>query len=384
MYRHNNGTIICFNDSKGLNVKKILTFLLLIFVLIVYILNNAKKEYLIGSSLPLKGIMNEMGNSVKLGTEVSFKIYGDGFEKKIKYVFLDDKYEPKLTKENIKTLYKKGVFLLYGIVGTPTVKEILPFLNDNSIFLYAPFTGAEFLRRNKYVINFRASYKDEIKKIINYLIKRKITKIAVFYQNDEYGNEIYYHTYEVLKNKNLTLSAVGTYKRNTFFITSALNEISHNKPQAIIMGSTSKVSAMFIEKYRKIDPNAVFCTISFVNPDSLVKLLKKTDNIIFSEVVPYYNDPSIKEAVLFKEDLKKLFPNQQPSFFAFEAYLANKILLRAFERLTFPYSPSHLVNIIKNTPKNFLKGISIKYKNNQLLNKTYLFEYNNHSFKELR
>jgi len=101
VYRHNNGTIICFNDSKGLNVKKILTFLLLIFVLIVYILNNAKKEYLIGSSLPLKGIMNEMGNSVKLGTEVSFKIYGDGFEKKIKYVFLDDKYEPKLTKENI-------------------------------------------------------------------------------------------------------------------------------------------------------------------------------------------------------------------------------------------------------------------------------------------
>jgi len=71
------------------------------------------------------------------------------------------------------------------------------------------------------------------------------------YQNDEYGNEIYYHTYEILKNKNLKLSAVGTYKRNTFFITSALNEISHKRPQAIIMASTSKVSALFIQKYRK-------------------------------------------------------------------------------------------------------------------------------------
>jgi len=365
-------------------MKKILTFLFLFWLVLYFVLNKPQKEYLIGSSLPLKGIMNEMGNSVKTGTDVSFEKYGDGYKKSIKYLFLDDRYEPKLTKENIKKLYKKDLFLLYGIVGTPTVKEILPFLNDNSIFLYAPFTGAEFLRKNRYVLNFRASYKDEIKKIINYLTKKGIRKIGVFYQNDEYGNEIYYHTYEVLKNKNLQLSAVGTYKRNTFFISSALNEISHNRPQAIIMGSTSKVSALFIEKYRKIDPDAVFCTISFVNPDSLVELLTNTDNIVFSEVVPYYNDESVKEAVMFRKDLKDLYPMKQPSFFAFEAYLANKILLRAFERFSFPYTPSHLADIIKNTPEDYLKGLKIEYKNNQLLNKTYLFEYKNGSFKELK
>jgi ABC-type branched-subunit amino acid transport system substrate-binding protein len=365
-------------------MKKVLTFLLLVFILTGYYLNSSKKEYLIGSSLPLKGIMEGMGKSVKLGTEVSFKFFGNNINKKIKYLFLDDRYEPELTKENIKNFYKRGVFLLYGIVGTPTVKKILPFLNDNSIFLYAPFSGAEFLRKDKYVINFRASYKDEIKKIINYLINRKITKIAVFYQNDEYGNEIYYHTYEILKNKNLKLSAVGTYKRNTFFITSALNEISHKRPQAIIMASTSKVSAIFIQKYRKIDPKTLFCTISFVNPDTLVKLLKNKNNIIFSEVVPYYNDDSVKEAVLFKKQLKKLYPETKPTFFAFEAYLANKILLRAFKKLTFPYTPSHLVNLIKKTPKNFLENIDIKYKNNQLLNKTYLFIYEKHRFKEIK
>jgi ABC-type branched-subunit amino acid transport system substrate-binding protein len=349
---------------------------------VYYVEFKEKNTYLIGSSLPLKGIMSEMGDSVKLGTEVSFENYGDGLKNKIKYVFLDDKYEPKLTIENIKQLYKKNVFLLYGIVGTPTVKAILPFLNDNSIFLYAPFTGAEFLRKNRNVINFRASYKDEINKIVNYLIKNHIKKIAVFYQNDEYGNEIYFHTYEILKKHNLNLNGVGTYKRNTFFITSALNEISKNRPQAIIMGSTSKVSALFIEKYRKIDKNAVFCTISFVNPDSLIKIVKNKKNIIFSEVVPYYADKNIKEAILFNMYLKKI--NKKPSFFAFEAYLANKILLRAFEELSFPYTPSHLVKIIKNTPQDFLKGIKIEYRNHQLLNKTYLFKYENDKFKEIK
>ncbi|WP_456470588.1 ABC transporter substrate-binding protein [Caminibacter sp.] len=365
-------------------MKKSLIFLLFVIVIIFYLFNSSKQEYLIGSSLPLKGIMSDMGNSVKSGTELSLKIYGKKLDKKIRYQFLDDKYEPKLTQENIKKLYENNLFLLYGIVGTPTVKEILPFLNDNSIYLYAPFSGAEFLRKNKYVVNFRASYKDEVKKIINYLLEHNLTKIAVFYQNDEYGNEIYYDTYEILKKRNLNLLTAGAYKRNTFFITPAFNEIAKNRPQAIIMGSTSKVSAMFIKKYKKIDPKVVFCTVSFVNPDSLVKLLKNRDNIIFSEVVPYYKDKSIKEAVLFEKYFKKYCPEKKPTFFAFEAYLANKILLRAFDKLTFPYTPSHLVGIIKSTPSNFLKGVKIEYKNNQLLNKTYLFKYENNTFKELK
>jgi ABC-type branched-subunit amino acid transport system substrate-binding protein len=347
-------------------------------------MNSAEKEYLIGSSLPLNGIMAEMGNAVKTGTRTSFVFYGGNAGKKLLYRFEDDKYEPKLTQENIKKLYNKGVFLFYGIVGTPTVKRILPFLNNNSVYLYAPFTGAEFLRHSRYVLNFRASYKDEINKIVSYLLKHNIKKIALFYQNDEYGNEIYFHTYKILQQKNIKLTGIGTYKRNTFFITSALNEISHAKPQAVIMAGTSKVSAMFIEKYRKRDPGTVFCTVSFVNPDNLVRELKNTKNIIFSEVVPYYNDKSVREAVLFKKELKKAYPGEKPGFFAFEAYLANKVLLRGFKKLTFPYNAAHLIKIIKKTPKDFLKGVEIMYKNNQLLNKTYLFKYENNTFKEIK
>ena len=362
----------------------IVLLILIIFSGIFYYLKLQKKEYIIGSSLSLKGIMGDMGEAVKLGTEVSFNVYKNRLKNRVIYKFLDDKYEPQLTFENIKTLYNHNLFLLYGIIGTPTVKKVLPFLSDNSLFLYAPFSGANFLRQNRYVLNFRASYKDEIKKIINYLTKKNISKFAVFYQDDEYGNEIYYYTHQILKEKNLSLKAKGPYKRNTFVIDFALREISSQKPQAIIMGSTSEVSAMFIKRYKKINPDVLFCTISFINPDKLISLLEDKKNIIFSTVVPYYNDSSIKEAVLFKKELKKLYPNKKPSFLAFEAYLVNKILLNALQQLTFPYTSSHLMDIIKSTPKNFLKGISIEFKNNQLSNKTFLFKYENNKFKELK
>ena len=365
-------------------MRKIIFIFAIIFVGLIVYVNYSKKEYLIASSLPLEGIMKNMGQSVKMGTLTAFKEEKNLINKKITYIFKDDKYEPELTYENILSLDKKNPFLFYGIVGTPTVKKILPFLNDNSKYLYAPFTGAYFLRKNKYVLNFRASYKDELKHIIEYLLRKKITKIAVFYQNDEYGNEIYFYTYKILKSRHLLPVATGIYKRNTFVIDSALEEILKARPQAVIMGSTSEVSAMFIKRFRQKLPNTVFCTVSFVNPDALVTYLHNYKNIIFSEVVPYYKNGKLKIASEFLREFKKNYSENKPTFFAFEAYLANKVLLRALRKLTFPYTSSHLIKMIKQTPPDYLEGIPIHYKNNQLLNKTYLFEYENNQFKELK
>ena len=43
----------------------------------------------------------------------------------------------------------------------------------------------------------------------------------------------------------------------------------------------------------------------------------------------------------------------------------------------------NLLNALKNPPKNILYELELDFKNNQLLNKTYLFEYENGNFKEL-
>ncbi|WP_024787797.1 MULTISPECIES: ABC transporter substrate-binding protein [unclassified Lebetimonas] len=364
-------------------MKKIFLILILIIIIISYILFSAPKKYIISSSLPLSGIMKNMGESIKYGTLAYYNNFNIPNKEKIKFIFKDDKYEPDLMKMNIINFYNNNSFLLYGLTGTPTVKAVLPFVNEHSIFVFAPFTGAEFLRKNKNVVNFRASYKDEIEHIINYLLKKHINKISLLYQNDDYGDEIYLHLCDTLKKHKLSLSSVGTYERNTYLIDSALNSISSSKPQAIILGSTAEIAALFIKNYRKIDKNVLFITISFVNPDKLISLIKNKNNIIFSEVVPYYK-ANITEAKNYLTSLHKLNPKTEPTFYGFESYLATKILINAFNHLTFPYTQEHLKKIIKKTPKNILKGIPIEYKNNHLLNKTYLYKYKNNVFKEIQ
>lgn len=118
----------------------------------------------------------------------------------------------------------------------------------------APFTGASFLRGTpiKNIINFRPSYQDEINAIVQYLYtKKKIRKFAVFYQNDDYGEEGYVSLLHTLKKHKLTLQGEGAYKRNTLSITHAFREIKKSKPQAILMIGANRANTLFIKTARK-------------------------------------------------------------------------------------------------------------------------------------
>ena len=90
-------------------------------------------------------------------------------------------YVEKLDAETGKDITFEEVLMVDGQVGTPTVKRVLPLLYDEDIAFFSAFTGASFLRndKNENFINFRASYKQEIEALINYLSKQnKLDKIA--------------------------------------------------------------------------------------------------------------------------------------------------------------------------------------------------------------
>ncbi|MFA7091008.1 MAG: ABC transporter substrate-binding protein, partial [Arcobacteraceae bacterium] len=178
---------------------KIILFILLFFASVYFTLKDEvyrDKEIIFSSSLPKTGIMNQWGKSVESGILAYFNYINDNnllHNKTIKFIAYDDKYEPALTLENIEKLIKEhNTFGFLGFVGTPTVKNILPILEENPMPFIAPFTGAEFLRQKhlENIINIRSSYKDEIEKLVDYLYhKKNLSKFAVFYQNDDYGEE---------------------------------------------------------------------------------------------------------------------------------------------------------------------------------------------------
>ena len=370
-----------------------ISFIILVAFIYILLSNSDNKETItLGASLPLSGINKELGKEIIEGANAYFSHINakGGIEGKIiNLIFYDDKYEPQNTLKNIKTLINKDqVFSLFGFVGTPTTKKVLPIIIDEEIPFIAPYTGASFLRNNNYsnIVNFRSSYKQEIEKIVNFLYKtKKITDFAIFYQNDDYGEEGYIATIEALKKRKLTLTGEGTYKRNTLSIRHALHEIKTTKPQAIIIVGAYKPSARFIKKARECCFNdVIFAPISFVNANALIEELQGDGtNIIFSQTVPSYDDMTLEAAREYKNLLKFYYPENKPSYASFESFLAAKLLVTALQEIEGPLNNRNFLYNLKNLQNNVLREIPIKYKNTQLLNKTYLSIYKNRKFEPI-
>ena len=348
---------------------------------------------ILGASLPKTGIIKEWGISVNAGANAYFKYvneFGLLKNKKIEFKTYDDKYEPELTIKNINKLISVDkVFALFGFVGTPTVNRIMPIVSDNNIPFIAPFTGASFLRetKDKNFINFRSSYLEEVEKLVAYLHnKRNLKKFAVFYQNDNYGEEGYIALLQSLKKRNLTLSAEGTYKRNTLSIRHAFQEIKDAKPEVIMMIGAYKANALFIKKAKE-DYNfkdTIFCNISFGDANAMLKELDNTENLFFSQVVPSYMDTNIPVIKEYHKLMTRYYPGIPYGFISLEAFLAAKTVVYALQHINGGITQNKFLFQLKHLPANVLSGLDIRYKKSQLLNQVYLFEYKNGKFVEIK
>ena len=380
-------------------LKRLPIFIFLFIIFYIYFKDEVfeQKVLTVGSSLPTTGIIKTWGEAVTSGANSYFNYANENNlikNRKIEFLIYDDKYEPELTLENInKLIYQDKVFALFGLVGTPTVKRVLPILYDENVPLFSAFTGASFLRDNKNenFINFRSSYNEEIEALMNYITKiKKSNKIAVFYQNDDYGEEGYISVLESLKKRNLKLVAEGSYKRNTLSISHAFNEIKDAKPEVIFMVGAHKTNALFIKKAKENEnlKDVIFCNISFGDANSMITELNRletnTQNLIFSQIVPSYTDSSIPAVNEYQTLMRKYYPNEELGFLSLEAFLSSKILVNAISRIKGEITREKFVYMLKTTPNNLLEGIDLEFKNSQLLNKTYLFEYKNDQFIEIK
>jgi branched-chain amino acid transport system substrate-binding protein len=302
-----------------------------------------------GMSTALNGPASFLGTSFKMGVEAylnSVNEAGGVNGRKIKLIAYDDGYEPKNAITNTTKLIKEdGVFGLLGNVGTPTALAIRKMLDEEKVFLFAPFTGAESLRKpvDRYLLHYRASYNQEtevfIKGMVDVLGYRKV---AVFYQDDGYGKAVLDGATQALNRRSLAPVATGTYTRNFENVNEALDRIMSAKPDAVVMAGTYSACAKFITLWKRKtllekrkDPDPVFMNVSFVGPDRMAMLLDKYGfGVVVTQVVPPFNTdgtnyPAVSE---YLNAMNRYFPLMKPNFVSLEGYLATKVFVEALKR----------------------------------------------------
>lgn len=316
------------------------------------------KEILIGSSLALGGHAGYLGTQMIQGA-MSYLSHinhqGGVHGRNIRLILMDDGYNPSQCLYNTQQLIlEKKVFALFCYVGTPTTVRIIPLINEAAIPLVGMFTGAQRLRQpgNPYLINIRASYYQETQAAVNLIVKQKgLTRVAVFYQYDEYGFDGLKGTEIALKQHDLVPVAKGSYVRGTLDVENGLEHIIRSDAQAVVMIGTYDSCAKFIQLARQRNFNPLFHNVSFVGSEELARRLGPDgEGVIVTQVVPPPSSnsaredlPGVKEYVRL---LNRYYPDSRPNFVGLEGYINAKILVEGLER-----GGRHL------TRQSFLKAI---------------------------
>jgi branched-chain amino acid transport system substrate-binding protein len=157
-----------------------------------------QRELLIGGTIPLSGIAASYA-SVGRGAEAYFKYVnarGGINGRRITYKYVDDQYNPAQTVQAVRQLVQQDrVFAIFNALGTEHNLAVRSFLNAAKVPQLFAGSGATTFgrdyRRYPYTIGYLPSYVGEGKVYARHIRATKPNaKVAVLYQNDDYGRDL--------------------------------------------------------------------------------------------------------------------------------------------------------------------------------------------------
>jgi ABC-type branched-subunit amino acid transport system substrate-binding protein len=296
------------------------------------------KTIVLGQSAAFTGPAAQLGIQMNAGTKAYFdhvNAQGGVFGRKIEIKTRDDRYEATLCVENTKKFIEEDkVFALVSYVGTPTTVAAMPVFTGAKVPLVGPFTGAEALRTpvNRYIFNVRASYYDETEKIVEQLVSTGNHKIAVFYQDDAYGQAGLKGVQIAMDKRNLKIAALGKVERNTIKVEDAVKSINAVEPDGVVMISAYTSITEFVRQMKKAGSSTQFHNVSFVGSKALADALKDEGHgVAISQVVPFPWSPSVTIVKEYQDVMTKA-GNTDFNFSSLEGYIVGKVMVEGMRR----------------------------------------------------
>src|SRR5471032_3357036 len=167
--------------------------------------SNAQKKYdpgatdteiKIGNIMPYSGPASAYATIGKTEAAYFNKLNSEGGinGRKINFISYDDGYSPPKAVEQARKLVEADeVLLVFNPLGTPSNSAIQKYMNAKKVPQLFVATGATKWNDPKnfpWTMGYQPSYQTEAKIYAAHILKNKPNaKIAVLYQNDDYGKD---------------------------------------------------------------------------------------------------------------------------------------------------------------------------------------------------
>jgi len=200
-----------------------------------------KGDILIGRSTALSGGMAPFLSPIHAGQEAAIEdanAKGGIGGRKIRLVSLDDGFDARRALENAKQLNEKdGVLALFGMAGTSQVMTLLPYLVQAKLPLISVYTGSPAIRaqQHPYLFTTRASYADELVKIVRNLVAVQSARIAVAFENNDFGKLLLPLVEKTIAAEGATLAGSHALASSGEDANEAAKALATQKPQAVLL-----------------------------------------------------------------------------------------------------------------------------------------------------
>lgn len=261
-----------------------------------------------------------------------------------------------------KLIQDEKVFALFMVRGTPQNESILPIIAAEKIPLVAPLTGAITLHRpvNRYVFNVRAKYQDEVARAINHLATSGMNRIAIFYANDGFGQDVYEGFTTALQARGVQPAGTASYARPMGDIGAGVASVHKANPQAVLVIGSGSEAARIIREMKRAGSEAQFVTLSNNAADSFIKELAEDGRgLIITQVVPGTNSSQMTLASEYRSLARR--QNVEPTNAGMEGFMSAKVLVEGLRRAGPEPTREKLVAALEALRDFDLGGILISY-----------------------
>ncbi|HVL56844.1 MAG TPA: ABC transporter substrate-binding protein [Burkholderiaceae bacterium] len=334
-------------------------------------------EIKIGQTMPYSGPASAYGTIGK-AQAAYFRMINDqgGVNgRKINFITVDDGYSPPRTVEQVRRLVEQEqVLFVFQTLGTPSNTAIHKYMNARKVPQLFVATGATKWNDPKnfpWTMGWQPNYQTEGRIYAQHILKTKPNaKIAVLYQNDDYGKDYLKGFKDGLGDKVGMIVAEASYEVADPTVDSQIVQLKGSGADTFFNITTPKFAAQAIRRAHDIDwkpthyLNNVSTSVgSVLTPAGLDKSVGLITTAYLKDPTDpeWANDPAVKE---WAELMKKYYPDGSltDSFNLYGVAVAQtvvQVLKQAGDNLTRENVMREAANLKNVSLPLLIPGISI-------------------------
>ncbi len=304
-------------------------------------------EIKIGNTNPYSGPASAYGTIGKTIAAYFNKVNDEGGinGRKINFISYDDGYSPPKTVEQVRKLVESDeVAFLFQTLGTPTNSAIHKYVNVKKVPHLFVATGATKWGQPKkfpWTMGWQPNYQSEGRIYAKYLLDNKPDgKIAVLYQNDDYGKDVLRGVKDGLGDKaESMIVAQASYEVSNPTVDAEVVQLKASGADVFINIATPKFAAQAIRKAGEIGWDALKIVNNVASSVGAVLKpagLENAKGWYSTGYLKDYTDPAWKDdegIKHFEAFMKKYYPDGDlNSSFTTYGYSAAQTLVHVLEQ----------------------------------------------------